>query len=294
MIIVFLTGGLGNQMFQYATARRLAEKHSTILKLDVTGFETYKLHRYSLPCFHVWEYLATQTEIDSFLRISKTPIKKILNRLKFNSIRYGILNKNIYEEKYFNFDPSILSIPNNSYLSGYWQSEKYFIGIEDIIRREFTIKYPQDTKSREISEIIQAKNSISIHIRRTDYINDLTTNKVHGICGLDYYQNCIDYITTKISNPYFFVFSDDPQWAKENLKVNFPVIIVDHNDASRNYEDLRLMSQCKHNIIANSSFSWWGAWLNINPERIVIAPQKWFNDMSRNTDDLIPQNWLKF
>lgn len=293
MIIVYLTGGLGNQMFQYATARRLAEKHSTILKLDVNGFETYKLHRYSLHCFNIWEYLATRTEIQECLALPKlNKFEKVISRLGVKKIA-PLVSPNVWKEKHFHFDPEILEAPNNIYLEGYWQSAKYFQDIRPILLREFSFKYPQDAKSQDINQTINNTNSISIHIRRADYVTNSQTYQIHGACSLDYYQKCVNDITSKVEYPYFFIFSDDPSWAKENLNLSFPTVLVDHNDASKNYEDLRLMSQCKHNIIANSSFSWWAAWLNSNPDKIVYAPQRWFNDDSINYADVYCENWQK-
>lgn len=294
MIIVKLIGGLGNQMFQYATARSLAEKHSTILKLDVAGFEDYKLHRYSLHCFNIWEHLATQTEVSTLISASANQ-NPLMSKLK-NLVKYQpIWQNNVYlcKEKYFHFDPVVLDAPQNSYLDGYWQSERYFVNIKDILIREFSIKYPQDARSREISKAIAETESVSIHIRRADYVENEVTYKIHGACTLDYYYRCLDLLMDKIKNPHFFIFSDDHQWVKANLKLDYPMTLVDHNNASKNYEDLRLMSQCKHNIIANSTFSWWAAWLNQNPHKIIYAPQQWFTETTRDTKDLIPQTWNK-
>jgi hypothetical protein len=291
MIIVKLIGGLGNQMFQYATARRLAEKHSTILKLDVTGFEEYKLHRYSLHCFHAWEYLATQTEIE----ILRGNSQNILNRLNQKiSSKFGFKtpkNNSWIVEKQFHFEPEILEAPNNVLLDGYWQSEKYFDDITDILRREFIVKYQQDPQSQKFADLIQSTESVSLHVRRTDYVQNALTNKIHGTCDQDYYDRCVRYIGDRVSNPHFFIFSDEPQWAKDNLMFDYPITIVDCNDASRNYEDLRLMSMCKHNIIANSSFSWWGGWLNANPSKLIVAPKMWWQEETRNSSDVIPESW---
>lgn len=290
MIIVKLIGGLGNQMFQYAAARRLAEKHSTILKLYVAGFEEYKLHRYGLHCFQISEHLATKTEVE-FIRGNQN----ILNRLKRKVIsKLGVENCNKWIiEKQFQFNPKILDAQNNVFLEGYWQSEKYFIDIADILRRDFVVKYQQDAQSQKVGNIIKSTESVSLHVRRTDYVQDALTKKIFGTCDRDYYNRCIHYIDNHTSNPHLFIFSDDSQWAKDNIRFDFPVTFVDCNDASRNYEDLRLMSMCKHNIIANSSFSWWGGWLNTNIDKLVIAPKKWFNDDTKNTKDLIPEKWIR-
>ena len=292
MIITKLIGGLGNQMFQYATARRLAEKHSTILKLDVTGFEQYKLHRYSLHCFQCWEYLAANSEIEH--TIYQQGLLNKLRRKASLTLKLQVPKSNNWIiEKQFNFDSQILEAPNNVLLDGYWQSEKYFVDIKDTLQREFVVKYLQDPQSAKFADRIQNTESVSLHVRRTDYVQNIVTNQIHGTCDRNYYDRAVRYVGERVINPHFFIFSDEPQWAETNLKLDFPVTIVDCNDASRNYEDLRLMTMCKHNIIANSSFSWWGAWLNPNPNKLVIAPQKWFNDETRNTQDVIPDRWIK-
>ena len=141
--------------------------------------------------------------------------------------------------------------------------------------------------------MISQTNSVSLHIRRGDYVSNQKTNQTHGTCDLDYYQRCITEIEKEVENPYFFVFSDEIEWVKENLKINHPAEYVDQNTGDKSYEDMRLMSQCKHNVIANSSFSWWGAWLNSYPDKIVFAPKRWFASDKHNTKDLIPEGWKK-
>lgn len=291
MIIVSLFEGLGNQMFQYATARHLAEKHSTILKLDVSFFELNKRRKYGLQCFNVQEHLATQNEIDRFLNRPRNKIDRLFKNV-VNKIGFGIrADENLFQEKFFHFDPNILEAPNHIYLHGFWQSENYFAEIRDVLLDEFSIKYPQDAQNKGLSEKIEFHQSISLHIRRGDYVQNDQANQFHGTCSLEYYRRCIDHINKRINEPHFFVFSDDPGWAKENLDSNLPITIVENNKF-RGYEDLRLMSQCKHNIISNSSFSWWGAWLNSNPDKIVCAPEQWFKNKSTDTRYLLPKNFI--
>ena len=177
---------------------------------------------------------------------------------------------------------------------------------------EFSIKYPPSFQNRELSRKIESHESISLHIRRGDFVQDSKTHQFHGACSLDYYNRCIEYVSEKTNNPHFFVFSDDPHWAKENLRQDISTTIVENNSGFKAYEDLQLMSQCKHNIIANSSFSWWGAWLNANPDKIVCAPKQWFRnklmdtkyfipegfipwykDTFVDTKDLVPEDWMK-
>lgn len=279
MIIVKLKGGLGNQMFQYATGRRAAYVNGASLKLDISGYENQvgiTPREYMLNVFNIKEDFANSIEI---LRLKKT---------------FSIFSKRSYViEKYFHFDLSILKITDNSYLEGNWQSEKYFKDIENIIRKDFVFKKKPDEKNLSTIKKIMNSNSVSIHIRRGDYVLDSKTNKTHGVCDLDYYNRAIGYVTSKIKSPHFFVFSDDLLWAKQNLILRHPCEYIIHNVGKKDYEDMRLMSECKHNIIANSSFSWWGAWLNNNDNKIIVAPRKWYNDQSLNIKDLISENWLR-
>ena len=196
-------------------------------------------------------------------------------------------------EKQYHFDPKILTMPGSIYLDGYWQSEKYFSDIADIIKNEFRVKLPQTEENRRVAQQITSCESVSLHVRRGDYLTDAKTNTIHGTCELDYYARCIERLTQQVHHPYFFIFSDDPEWVAKNLKITHPTTFVAHNGPEKSYEDLRLMSQCRHNIIANSSFSWWGAWLNSNSNKIIYTPKKWFCDPNLNTKDLIPATWQK-
>lgn len=287
MIIVRLIGGLGNQLFQYALVRRLSLLHDVPLKLDISQFETYKLRRYSLNAFNIIEDYATEGDI---VRIKEKGFASF-RRLTEKLLPY--YKRSYIHERSLHFDPNILKSPKNLYLEGYWQSERYFKDIEDVIRREFTFKFKPDASNERTSEHINSVNAVSLHIRRADYVSDAAINQFHGTCTLAYYQQAVEIIVRKALSPHFFVFSDDILWAKENLILTYPTIFISHNNATKDFEDLRLMIQCKHHIIANSSFSWWGAWLSKNPDKIVIAPQKWFNDESINTKDLIPEGWIR-
>ena len=292
MIIVRLIGGLGNQLFQYAVGRCLAEKNSAVLKIDISPFATYKLHKYSLWAFNIQENFASPDEVTALMVLKQGIAEQVVNRLLYRPTK---LSSNFISEKHFYFDPQVLKLQGDIYLSGYWQSEKYFKNIEGLLRREFTVKTQIMGKNKELNNMIISCESVSIHIRRGDFVSNLKTNQTHGVCNLDYYNKCIEKIKLSINNPHFFIFSDDCEWAMVNLKINDQLIIVDHNGPDKNYEDLRLMMHCKHHIIANSSFSWWGAWLNPNPDKIVIAPKQWFADekMNSQTKDLIPEGWIR-
>lgn len=281
MIIVKLMGGIGNQMFQYTAGRCLAIQNKTNLKLDITLLldrnprKDFTYRNYELGAFNIQENFVSPLE-NKILRVKQ--ILRMINTVK---------------EPHYHFYESMLSVPDNSYLVGYWQSEKYFKDVEDIIRNEFTVKLKAEGINKKIAEEINSCEAISIHIRRGDYVSNPETNKYHGLCSLEYYQKAIKKITSYIENPHFYIFSDDPEWTQKNLDFEYPFKFITHNGSLKGYEDLRLMSLCRYNIIANSSFSWWGAWLNRNPEKIVIAPRKWFNDPSINTDDLIPKSWIR-
>lgn len=289
MIIVKLKGGLCNQFFQYALGRSLAQIHKTELKIDISLFETYKLHAYSMRPFNIQENFASPEEVMALtvrdLGITECAIRRVLCIPPKPAPTY-------ITEKHFHFDPDILKLPDGVYLDGYWQSEKYFADIVEIIRKEFTVKTPQTGKDKELAEQMVSCESVSLHIRRGSYIYP-PYNSVHGTCPLDYYFRCVEYLTRTIKHPHFFIFSDEPEWAHDNLKLPNPTTVVDHNGADKDYEDLRLMSQCKHHIIANSTFSWWGAWLCENTHKMVLAPKKWFNTPENNTRDLIPDQWQK-
>lgn len=267
MIATKLIGGLGNQLFQYAIALHLGKIHNTEVLIDNSEFESYTLHKYALADFNINENYASK----------------------------GVVNKmNIHSEKTFYFDPKFKEISDNVLLSGYWQSEKYFLDIKDVIIQTYSVKKPLFGLNAEISKSIQSTNSISIHIRRTDYLPNTYNDQVLEFINLGYYESAIQEISTKINNPFFYIFSDDPSWVKSNLNIQFPHIFIDNNKENA-YEDLRLMSLCNNNIIANSSFSWWGAWLNKHNNKIIIAPKQWFSKNAKNLDscDLIPDNWVR-
>lgn len=291
MIITRLIGGLGNQLFQYAVGRHLAEIHKTELKIDTSGFETYKLHKYSLWPFNIQENFASSQEIESLTAQEQVGGECMLARVLRKTLRPA--KTHIREKKLFSFDSKILRLPDGVYLDGYWQSEKYFNNIAGIIRQETTVKFQQTGKDKGLADMIASTESVSLHIRRGDYVSNPKTRQVHGICGIDYYSRCVEHITQIVKNPHFFIFSDAPKWVRINLKLPYPNTLVDHNDADKNYEDLRLMSQCRYNIIANSSFSWWGAWLNPRKNKLVLVPKRWLAKRGVSYMDIIPARWIR-
>lgn len=268
-------------MFQYALGRKLALKNNDQLKLDISSYPKQNLRRYRLGGFEIVENIATAGEI-----------KKIKYPFGLFSRIWRIFGFKILRQFYIGWEPSALKKNGTFYLDGFWQSYKYFEDIEKVIKKDFSLKVSLENKVPELLAQITNANSVSLHIRRGDYVSDQKTQKHHGTCDLNYYTRAIDKIVEKISNPTFFIFSDDIEWVKHNLKTNYQVVYVSQ-PSLEDYEELILMSKCKHNIIANSSFSWWGAWLNSNSEKVVISPTKWMNDNSVKINDLIPPTWTK-
>lgn len=296
MIIVKIEGGLGNQLFQYAFARGVSSRLKTEFRIDKSPFDIYyKFHKYALDNFNIKGALAKDSDFFGFIWFKR---QHKLFTFFYNHLRFRKkLLPFYFREQTFHFDPSVFS-RDNTYFEGYWQTEKYFKDLEAELQDELTINKPMSEYSKEILEKIKGSTAVSIHVRRGDYVTGSTVSNVphiYGTCSMDYYKNAIEYITKRVPAPHFFIFSDDYDWSVENFKsLNYPTICI-HNGSDKNYEDLILMSNCKHNIIANSSFSWWGAWLNRNKEKIVIAPQKWFNapKPGTNTDDVVPETWIK-
>lgn len=288
MILVKVIGGLGNQLFQYAFGRSMGRLHGTEVKFDITGFESYEPHSYGLKYFNISENLATEKEIARFKKYQRKPGKIwfLYNRLIADDSKY-------VQEKKFNFDPGVLAVEGDAYFDGYWQTEKYFKAVKAELRKEFTLKNPLSLHSKDIENEIAKTNAVSIHVRRGNLVTNPVYTVFHGFCSLEYYQDAIANIAKRVSSPHFFVFSDDYEWAIENLKSSHYPFTYVKNEDEKNYEDLILMSRCKHHIIANSSFSWWGAWLNPNEDKVVIAPKKWFNTLKMDIRDIVPNAWIK-
>jgi len=293
MIIVKLSGGLGNQMFQYAAGRRLAFHRNVPLKLDLAGFgattpEETPRH-YALNVFNIAEEFAGPEEVAQLCKPGNNLLMKSLKNV--SGIFLSLSRQTCFKERHFHFDPSLLRLGSNVYLDGYWQSEKYFCSAQNIIRNDFTVSTPLAGANLDASNRIISTNSVSLHVRRGDYVTNPATGHYHGLCSPEYYQQAVDYIANRTSDPHLIIFSDDICWVREQLRLPRPVTFVEHNGPEFSHEDLRLMSLCKHNIIANSSFSWWGAWLNRNPEKMVVAPEQWFNRQDISIADLIPPDW---
>lgn len=291
MIIVKLIGGLGNQMFQYSIGRSLAARHQTDIKLDLSGLQDGQTNRnYGLDKFHIIETFATHEEVKTLTTPDYSALSKAVHRWFHNKPKRAKSHIRIRDP---HFQKKYLNLPDNVYLEGYWQSEKYFKNIAAELCNEFSLKAPLEGENARTAGEIESCNAVSVHVRRGDYVSNFKANKTHGLVGLDYYRHCIDLINRAVKDCHFFVFSDDPEWCQDNLDFLIPVTFVSHNSPEESHEDLRLMSLCRHNIIANSTFSWWGAWLNRNASKIVYAPRRWYMSERRRTDGLIPEGWLR-
>lgn len=288
MVIVKIFGGLGNQMFQYAFGRSMALKNNCDLKLDLSFFNNDEIRKYRLNDFLVIEDIANQAQIESIKELHFSPLNR-LKRQIFNTKPYFLQEKNI------EFNSNYLRTQHDVYLDGYWQSEKYFVDYSAQIRKDFQIKTLPSPTNKNMLKQIGSCNSISLHIRRGDFQKNEALNKIHGLCSLDYYYRAVDLIENKTTNPIFYIFSDDLIWAKQHLKLRYETQFVDINDDQSAHEDLRLMSNCKHHILANSSFSWWGAWLNLRIEKTIIAPKAWFADtkLNKQSASIIPDTWIR-
>ncbi|MEI8356438.1 MAG: alpha-1,2-fucosyltransferase [Deltaproteobacteria bacterium] len=294
MIITKLRGGLGNQLFQYAAARALALRHSTSLKFDRDWFDNRPVvdtaRNYMLDCFAVEAEFATSREI-----LQNRYAATGRNMHFFSPLVANFRNQEWgwYRERHFQFDPNFLKLGADTCLEGYWQSPLYFQDYSEQIRVETKIIKQLIGENASLAELISVTRSVAVHIRRGDYVHGPETSRVHGSCPPSYYRQAMSLLLEMFDNVHFFIFSDDQEWARANLDFDWPFVSFMDNGPENASEDLHLMALCHHHIIANSSFSWWGAWLSRYPDKIVIAPEKWFNDPSINTSDLIPSGWLR-
>jgi len=293
MIIVKLIGGLGNQMFQYAAGRHLAHLRNTALKLDLSFLNAdakgaYTKREYELGVFDLTPSFADPAEVEVFKKLAQNRYRRFLFR-KFPSLfKWAYMS-----EGGLHYHSELLNCPANTYVEGFWQSEKYFKGVEAIIRKDFNFRTPPTGLNLDLAQKIKSVESVSLHIRRGDYVSDPNAHSFHGTCPPSYYVSGVERIKQSAKNIELFIFSDDAEWCRKNIVFDLPCTYIDHNSGNKSYEDMRLMSLCKHNIIANSSFSWWGAWLNSNVNKMVIAPKRWFNDPSQQPESIYPENWIK-
>jgi hypothetical protein len=295
MIVVKLLGGLGNQMFQYAFGLAIAEhtghtvKYDTRELLDRSTNHGYTLREYELDVFKGEAAVATASEMQLFGPAPTNP----LVGLPFKVYR-RLIRPQWFRERYsFSYDPTMFKCGPNAYFEGYWQNERYFKPYEAKIRQALELKVPLSGRNLALAQQIDATpHAVALHIRRGDYVANAQANAAHGVCSPAYYDQAVQIMQAKVGNVRLFIFSDEPNWVQANMQFAVPTTLISHNTGKTSVEDLRLMSLCQHNIIANSSFSWWGAWLNPHPGKLVIAPKRWMQVSDIDSTDLIPATWL--
>ena len=289
-IIVFLSGGLGNQMFQYAFGRYLSVKNNLPLKLDLSHLNDsaprpgYVLRAFALEVFKIDGQIATKEDTPFlYRRYFSGKIARVVE-----AFRRKILN-NPGKEKHFQFDQEIFSLTSGVYLEGYWQSPKYFKPIEEIIRNDFALKNPLPEKIQILVNEIKSCNSLGIFVRRQDYVGNAFHETVNG----EYYDKALELILQKEKIEKIYIITDDKEWCKANMHFDIPYMVAEGYEGEHFVGEMMLLAACKHFIIPNSTFAWWGAWLSENKNKIIIAPKKWFGDPSINTDDVTPSEWVR-
>ena len=298
MIVVRLQGGLGNQMFQYASSLRLAMKHRTELRLDLatlldrTPRENMVFRDYDLELFRIPEQIATSREARKYLRRLAPGSRTLLERIEDKLVK-----RSLFQEQTYKFDPQILALPDETYLDGYFQSEQYFADIEDTIRERYRFPvadFDLPDPTRSLAEEIHSAGSVCMNVRRGDFVSNPKSANYHGVCGLDYFERSAAWMAERVSAPRFFVFSDDPDWCRENIRLSHDVTFVgpEHN-GPRFFHMFWLMSRCSHFIIPNSSFGWWAAWLAVHPGKQVVCPAQWFRAPEVRDVDICPASWTR-
>lgn len=324
--IVKLNGGLGNQMFQYAFAVALGRKWQDEVLFDFSYFKETSndivvVRPFELGIFNTDCKPASDEDLTQIIdKSERTLIEKVAWDW-FKIKKYKPATNILRQSSAYIFEKKFLTQPDAYYYDGYFQNEKYFKHCRSELLQHFSLKESLGGKCAETLEQIKGTNSVSIHVRRGDYVTLESANTLHGLCSLEYYKQAIEYIAKKVPTrmsasapsplvgegeflgedtsfrnsgegyyPHFFLFSDDVEWVVQNLKIDYPYTVVDFNQ-DNGFLDMELMKNCKHNIVANSSFSWWGAWLNENPEKIVVAPKKWL--AINEKCDIVPSEWVK-
>ncbi|MDT8991562.1 alpha-1,2-fucosyltransferase [Curvibacter sp. APW13] len=286
-IILRVEGGLGNQLFQYAAARSLADRLGYGLLLDLRGLTENGDRDYQLNLYSI------RAEIASVELLSDLPDFRSsrLGRMKCNLTQAfpKIFSFPVFWPRSFAYDPRFARIRRPVYLVGYWQTEKYFLWNRNQIIRDINLVTPLSPTDPMLVSI-RKHRSVALHIRRGDYVTNIAASRFHGLCSLSYYHEAVRDLKQRFADIHVFVFSDEPDWARANLRLTVPTHYVEGN---LGHTDLELMRHCQHHVVANSSFSWWGAWLCESAGQIVHAPKRWFSDPDFDTSDVVPSHWLK-
>ena len=289
MIIVRLTGGLGNQLFQYATGLRLALRNNSPLTLDVSAYSRDSKRSYALSRY----------VLDASVAIDRAPalfrgrerVRDLKHRL-YTGVPPAWRRWHWLKQQTLRFEPRVLLARGDIYLDGSWQSERYFSDIASRVQADLALREGPTNANAELARKIEScQCAVSVHVRRGDYVSDATTRAIHDVCSAAYYERAIASLAEESSEVQLFVFSDDPKWVSENLRFSVPATVVDENHSSNGHDDLWLMSLCRHHVIANSSFSWWGAWLSPWANKKVFAPNQWFRCEGYDIHEIVPSRW---
>lgn len=289
MIAVSLKGGLGNQLYQYASAKALARQNKSVIWLDVSFFNS-----------KIVDLTPRHFELNSYKLIERKDVKIIGTMdsviTKFDSKNLAIRGVKKLLPKYIeqspDFDQSFFDNKGHLVIEGYFQSYKYFKHLKQELIKDFELLESLNEDNKGMLKAILNKNSVCIHVRRGDYVTLKSASEFHGLCDINYYNQAIELIESKVNDPYYFIFSDDIAWCQENFNNN-SATFVDINSTKKAHLDMYLMQNCKYFIIANSTFSWWGAWLSSYDDKIVISPKNWFINENINIEDRIPQEWIR-
>jgi len=297
MIIINLMGGLGNQLFQYAAAKRLSIINNAELRIDESNFKkltSNSEHSFQLTCFNISACQATKSEISKVIRPTNY-LARAINTV-FGASPLKSKSKAIFREpEGSSFKPDILEQTGDKYLIGYYNSYKYFEPIRNVLIDEYRPREEISPQGQDLLKVIESTNSVSLHIRRGDYVDNPDVYKcIEGIITDRFYLNAVEFIAAKIEAPHFFIFSNDMAWVRQHFRISHQSTFVDFNTAQRGFEDLWLMSRCRHNITAGgSTFSWWAAYLNPNIDKLVVRSEQVSNDFKYNyPEDYFPPEWV--
>ncbi len=277
-----LMGGLGNQMFQYAAGRALSTRTGLPLLLDSSPLLQPSHRQYELVAFHIHAEVLPPLQPATTTWLHKLGVRPKPKIDAFPTLK----------EAHFHFDPRFDAITGPCVLDGYWQSQRYFSDIASTIRNDFRPRFI-DAQTQSLAGEMDAPGTVSLHVRRGDYVTNPQAGQYHGLCSMNYYQHAMQLIQQKIPKAEFLIFTDDPDWVLQAFTREHPWRVVMDWAGKPAWVDMWLMSRCRHHIIANSSYSWWGAWLNPSPEKVVVAPTRWFNDAPHDTTDLLPESWIR-
>lgn len=291
MIITNLIGGLGNQLFQFAAGYAAARRAGTELRVCLDMFEGYRLHQgFELSrVFLVDPAQASAAEMRACLGPWRHPLaRRILGRLVKGQWRGGRVIVQPEPPSW----PDLSTTGSDTYIQGYWQSERFFSSFAEDLRGILKFRSPPSAYNAALIERMQTCASVSMHVRRGDYASP-KNSRIYAQCTADYYRRAMDHMLIREPEARFFVFTDDPAWARSLFDERASVVeFIDHNRGAESYNDMRLMVHCRHNIVANSTFSWWGAWLGEHPGKTVIAPASWYLEPAKDAE-LVPDRWVR-